>query len=95
MGFGRMLENDQADGCKEFKLERHRPLPFMTGWRRSSERRNATPAILLPSKALVAESAAVIFDNWPFWNAAPSNGRLRVRGGDWRNERDVRLTLVS
>ena len=40
----------RADRCKELKLERHRPLSLMMGWRRSSERRdNATQLILLPT----------------------------------------------
>jgi len=57
VGFGGRLKADEEQDREEARLERHRPLSLMTGWRRSSERRNnATPAILLPSEALVVHS---------------------------------------
>ena len=41
---------EQGDRCKELKLERHRPLSRMMGWRRSSERRETLlRLILLPT----------------------------------------------
>ena len=50
MGFGKRLETEQGNRCKEIKLEGHRPLSLMMGRRRSSERRdNTTRPILLPS----------------------------------------------
>ena len=39
MGLGGRIETDQEADRKEVKLERHRPLSLMMGWRRSSERR--------------------------------------------------------
>jgi hypothetical protein len=48
VGFGERLKDDEEQDRNEAKPKRHRPLSLMTGWRRSSERReNATSPILL------------------------------------------------